>query len=52
MKHHPFRAGMQRYVRIHRSGRGSHRTPASQIQKQNCRQTAGSRKLPERISGA
>ena len=29
-----------------------HRTPASQIQKQNCRQTAGSRKLPERISGA
>ena len=39
-------------VRIHRSGRGSHRTTASQIQKQNCRQTAGSRKLPERISGA
>ena len=26
-------AGKQRYVRIHRSGRGSHRTPASQIQK-------------------
>ena len=36
-QYHPLRAGKQRYVRIHRSGGGSHWAPAPQVQRKDHR---------------